>query len=174
MSLGGGKPITLETLQGKSLSKHSDISIVTKDGRKLHYKKYLHNFPNDVSYMSKESVMTLLHMSSLKTKKKPWNKERANAHLGFDGPVAKRCSVSEELWLKYRTCKKSSIEISLEDVKKWAEMEIIKKLLQPQTWDIEKARKLKCDPNEFRKKKLGPELIAQLIARYRALLKDCL
>jgi len=173
VALGGGKPITFESVYGiggiKSSAAYGESTVMV-DGKPLKVRKVLENFPNDVSYMTPESVSTLLLMSKTLTKH-PWDKERAAAHLG-DEPVAKRCSASEILWAQYRTYKSIGKDIPLELVKIWAEMEWIGKVLEPQTWDIAQANKENLTPTQYRTKKLGRKMISDLTERYKQLMHE--
>ncbi len=171
MALGGGKPITYESLQSGSRGRPKETQVETEDGQVVSVRRHLDNFPNDVTYMNEDSIKTVLFMSNKGKKARPWNIERAKAHRGDFGIAAKRCSVSQELWTKYTICKETEKDISLQLVKVWAEMEWITKVLMPQTWDIAKARKEKIDPAVLRSKKLGMKLIQALTDRYQELMK---
>lgn len=169
IALGGGKPVTIESLQESYQQKMHEFSIRSSQGHTLRIKKLMDNFPYDVTYPNKDSISTMLHISKTSSKA-PWSKERANACLGFHGDAAKRCSVSEILWKKYVIYTQQGMDVTLQRVKIWAEMEWIEKILQPQTWDIEKARREKRDATTIRSEKLGHALIMQLTQRYQELL----
>lgn len=170
MTFGKGKPITYESVMGDS-QRPKEKAVQTEDGRIVYVRERLENFPDDVTYLTEESIKTVLYLSKIGKKAKPWDTERAKAHLGEYGIEAKRCSASDELWAKFKTYQASGVPVKLSLVKAWAEMEWITDLLSPQSWDIERAKCTNKTPEEIRSAKLGQAFIDTLLNRYQELLK---
>lgn len=97
----------------------------------------LYNFPYDVNYLTKEQVEEKLKVSR-RFKKLPklvvWDRDRADACLGKQGLVARRCSMNDKLWGILKEAREKGVVLNLADVKKFIMIDVKRSQLYPSGW----------------------------------------
>ena len=98
----------------------------------------LFGFPNDIIYFDRGQIDAKLSVSRRFWDKfreeARWDRLRAEACLGRQGIVARRCSMNDKLWGIYGKAKQRHVTLTLDDIKKMILIDIKRSKLYPPGW----------------------------------------
>ncbi|RPJ11175.1 MAG: hypothetical protein EHM36_01985 [Deltaproteobacteria bacterium] len=98
----------------------------------------LFDFPNDIEYLTRQQINDKMTASRRFWKRivpaARWDKERADACIGYYGLVARRCSMNDKLWRIYQEAKGRKVQLRLDQVKKMILIDIKRSKLYPPGW----------------------------------------
>lgn len=103
----------------------------------------LYGFPDDIGYLDSRHVGIKLRITKRFGEKlapeKRWDQERADSCLGKRGVVARRCSMNDALWEKWRQSITEGNPLRLETVRKMVQCDILRSKLYPPGWTDDKS-----------------------------------
>ena len=98
----------------------------------------LFGFPNDIIYFDRGQIDAKLSVSRRFWDKfreeARWDRLRAEACLGRQGIVARRCSMNDKLWGIYGKAKQRHVTLTLDDIKRMILIDIKRSKLYPPGW----------------------------------------